>query len=195
MNTDQARDGCSWVVACRNASNNVAVNVHAKPIVNAGPDRIMIAGNTITIDGSVTGENPLYYWDPPDYLNDFRITTPAASPVSDIVYTLYAASPFGCSNQDAAAIKVVKGIFVPTAFTPNGDGKNDRWRIPFLDPLFGAVVNVYNRFGQVVYHTEAATVDWDGNFNGVPQAMGTYVYTITYKEGQKAVKGTFVLIR
>ena len=183
------------VVACRIASNDVAINVHAKPFVNAGPDRIMIAGNTIVIDGKVTGENPVYYWDPPDYLNDFKIETPAASPVNDIMYTLYAISPFGCSNRDAAAIKVVKGIFVPTAFTPNNDGKNDRWRIPFLDPLFGATVNVYNRFGQLVYHTEAATVDWDGNLNGVAQATGTYVYTIQYKQGQKAVKGTFILIR
>jgi gliding motility-associated-like protein len=183
------------VIACRIASNNVVINVHAKPIVNAGPDRIMIAGNTIIIDGKVTGENPIYYWDPPDYLNDFKIETPSASPVNDITYTLYAASPFGCSNQDAASIKVVKGIFVPTAFTPNNDGKNDRWRIPFLDPLFGATVNVYNRFGQLVYHTEATTVDWDGNLNGDPQPTGTYVYTISYKEGQKAGKGTFILIR
>jgi gliding motility-associated-like protein len=182
------------VVACRIASNNVAVNVHSKPFVNAGPDRIMIAGNIIIIDGKVTGENPVYYWDPPDYLNDFKIEKPSASPVNDITYTLYATSPFGCSNQDAASIKVVKGIFVPTAFTPNNDGKNDRWRIPFLDPLFGATVNVYNRFGQLVYHTEATTVNWDGNLNGVPQPTGTYVYTISYKEGQKVVKGTFILI-
>ena len=78
----------------------------------------------------------------------------------------------------------------------NNDGKNDHWRIPFLDPQFGGVVNVYNRFGELVYHTESAVVDWDGTFKGMPQSSGTYVYHIRFKKIQRAdMKGTFILIR
>ncbi|MGG9962431.1 gliding motility-associated C-terminal domain-containing protein [Ferruginibacter sp. SUN106] len=182
-------------LACRIASNYVVINVHAKPLVNAGPDLVMLSGNNVTINGVVDGESPVFYWDPPDHLSDIKIMTPVASPTADITYTLYAASSFGCTNQDAMAVKVVAGIFVPNAFTPNNDGFNDHWRIPFLDPLFGATVSVYNRLGQQVYYTSAATVDWDGNFKGLPQPSGAYVYYIRFKSGYHDIKGSILLIR
>lgn len=183
------------IPACRIASNYVAINVHAKPLVNAGGKRVMIAGHGIVLNGVVTGENPLYYWDPPDYLSDINITNPLATPVADKKYTLYAVTPFGCSSQDTASIKVIAGIFVPTAFTPNNDGKNDSWRIPFLDPVLGAEVSVFNRFGQLVYHTEGGTVDWDGNYKGQTQPSGAYVFSVHFKNDYPDMKGTILLIR
>ena len=183
--------------ACRIASNIVAVNVHAKPFVNAGSNKILFFKDSVVLDAVITGENPVYYWDPPNYLNNINLLTPAASPPADMSYTVFATSKYGCTNKDDVFIKVVAGIFVPTAFTPNGDGKNDNWRIPFLDPLFGAVVNVYNRFGQLVYHAKGKIVDWDGNLNGLQQPTGAYVYHIRFKKSQQQVnmKGTLILIR
>jgi gliding motility-associated-like protein len=181
--------------ACRITSNYVVINVHGQPFVTAGGNRIMLAGTSIMLNGAVTGENPSYFWDPPDGLSDIKITTPFANPVTDKRYTLYAQSAFGCSNNDTAHIKVVAGIFVPTAFTPNKDGKNDSWHIPFLDPTLDAEVNVYNRFGQLVYHAKGIVVDWDGNFKGMPQAAGTYVYSIVFTNGYPVMKGSLLLIR
>lgn len=183
------------ILACRIASNYVVINVHAKPAVNAGADRIIFNGDSLKLQGSVTGENPVFYWGPPDNLSNINILDPVASPAAEKKYTLYATSSFGCKNEDDMIVKVVSGIFVPTGFTPNGDGKNDRWHIPFLDPVLGATVRVYNRYGQLVYHTEGKTVDWDGTLNGEPQATGTYVYYISFKKGRKDMKGTFTLIR
>jgi gliding motility-associated-like protein len=183
------------IIACRIASNNVIINVHPPPYVSAGADRVIITGSTLNLDGTVTGENPTYFWDPPDYLNDIKLTNPFVTPAESRIYTLYAESAFSCKNQDAVSIKVVAGIFVPTAFTPNNDGKNDSWRIPFLDPLFGAAVNVYNRYGRLVYRTEGAIVEWDGTYKRLPQPAGTYVYYIHFKEGYKDMKGTVTLIR
>jgi gliding motility-associated-like protein len=183
------------IIACRIASNRVIINVYAKPYVNAGADRVMIANDAISLDGKISGWQTSFYWDPPDYLSDINKTDAIADPPVDKVYTLYATNPFGCNNQDDVAIKVVAGIFVPNAFTPNNDGKNDTWRIPFLDPAFGVTVNVYNRFGQLVYHTAAAPVDWDGKFKGQPQAAGVYIYSIQFKNAAKNLKGSFVLIR
>jgi gliding motility-associated-like protein len=192
--TDRTTAGIS---SCRISSNIVAVNVHASPAVNAGPDKIVFAGDSVTLDGTVIGESASYYWDPPNYLNNNNLLTPSASPPADMQYTLFASSAYGCpGNTDAVFVKVVAGIFVPNAFTPNNDGKNDRWRIPFLDPQFGGVVNVYNRLGELVYHTEAAVVDWDGTFKGMSQSAGTYVYHIRFKNIRHAdMKGTFILIR
>ncbi len=183
------------ILGCRIASNYVVINVHAKPVVNAGSDRVMFNGENVTLDGNVTGEDPVFYWGPPDNLTDINILDPVASPSSEKKYTLYATSAFGCKNEDEMMIKVVAGIFVPTGFTPNGDGKNDRWHIPFLDPSLGATVRVYNRYGQVVYQVEGKIVDWDGAFNGQLQATGTFIYYISFKNGRKDMKGTFTLIR
>jgi gliding motility-associated-like protein len=92
-------------------------------------------------------------------------------------------------------VKVVAGIFVPTAFTPNNDGKNDTWTIPFLDPILEAKVNVYNRYGQLVYEANSTTVDWNGSYKGIPQPPGMYVYLIHFKDGFPDMKGTISLIR
>jgi gliding motility-associated-like protein len=183
------------ILACRIASNYVVINVHGKPAVNAGGDRIMFIGENVKLEATVTGENPVFYWDPPDNLSAINILDPIASPSIEKKYTLYATSSFGCQNKDEMKIKVVAGIFVPTGFTPNGDGKNDNWRIPFLDPLLGARVRVYNRYGQLVYEAEGKTVDWDGSVNGQPQATGTFVYHISFNNRRKDMKGTFILIR
>jgi len=183
------------VLGCRIASNYVVINVHPKPAVDAGGDRVMFTGESLTLQGSVTGESPVFYWSPPDNLSSTNILDPIASPSSGKKYTLYATSAFGCKNEDEMMIKVVAGIFVPTAFTPNGDGKNDHWHIPFLDPMLGATVRVYNRYGQVVYQVESKTVDWDGSYNGKLQGTGVFVYYISFKNGRKDMKGTFTLIR
>lgn len=183
------------ILSCRVASNIVAINVHDNPLVNAGPDRISIKNLPVTIYGSVSGELPVYYWNPSSYLDDKNLLTPTASPISDITYTLFATSAYGCKNNDVMRMKVVDGIFVPNAFTPNNDGKNDRWRIPYLDPFLGASVNVYNRFGQLVYHAEDKVVDWDGSFKGFPQPAGAYVYSIKFKTGYPNMKGTILIIR
>jgi gliding motility-associated-like protein len=183
------------IAGCRIASNYVVINVHAKPGVDAGEDRVIFFGENVKLEATVTGESPVFYWAPPDNLSDINILDPIASPSIEKKYTLYATTSFGCTNEDDVTVKVVAGIFVPTGFTPNGDGRNDSWRIPFLDPKLGATVRVYNRFGQLVYEVVSKTVDWDGSFNGRPQATGTFIYHISFKNGEKDMKGTFTLIR
>jgi gliding motility-associated-like protein len=183
------------IIACRIASNKVVINVHAKPYVNAGANRIIIANDAVNLEGKVTGEQASFYWNPPDNLSDVNKLDAIATPLTDKLYTLYATTPFGCNNQDDVEIKVVAGIFVPNVFTPNNDNKNDTWTIPFLDPAFGATINVFNRFGQLVYHVTGGTVNWDGNFRGLPQAVGTYIYSIRFKNAAQNLKGSFLLIR
>lgn len=181
--------------ACRIASNVVMINVHANPATSAGPDRVVIKDDSTVLGGSVTGESPSFVWTPPNYLNNESILTPVSKPPSTIEYTLSSVSSFGCPAQDKVQVKVVAGIFVPNAFTPNGDGLNDHWRIPYLDPELGATVSLYNRYGQRVYHVQGQSVDWDGTVGGKSQQTGIYVYYITFKTGRKPMKGFVNLIR
>ena len=183
------------ITSCRTGSNVLVINVHPKPAVNAGSDRVLINGGHITMAATVSGDNSVFSWAPPDYLSNASVLNPVASPVNDMAYTLTAVSEYGCSNQDQVLVKVVAGIFVPTAFTPNQDGKNDSWTISDLDPLLHAKVNVYNRYGQLVYQATGMQVDWNGTLQGIPQPSGTYVYLIHFMDGTPDMKGTLQLIR
>lgn len=189
----EARD--IGVLACRIASNVVVINVHPNPVVSAGPDRIMLAGDSINLTGKAEGERLTYSWSPDFFMNDATSLTPTIKSMQDIHYTLSAESAFGCSSQDETFVKVVADIFIPNAFTPNGDGKNDAWRIPFLDPAFGGEVTVFNRLGEIVYHIKAATVSWDGTIKGLRQPSGTYVYIVSIKNSSFRRTGTITLIR
>ena len=190
-----AEAGNSSLPFCRIASNVLEINVRPKPFVEAGPGRILVSGGSVTLNGFVSGENPTYGWSPPDGLSDPRVLQPQASPSGDTYYRLQAVSAFGCVADDIALVRVVKGIFVPTAFTPNNDGKNDYWRIPYLDPMLNARVTVYNRWGQLVYAAEGLAVNWDGKRDGLEQPAGMYVWVMEFKDGTPMQKGTVMLIR
>ena len=180
---------------CRIASNYTVVNIHEKPVVSAGGNHIMIAGIPIVLNGKVSGNNVLFSWNPPLYLKDANTATPQASPPADIQYTLNAATAYGCSAEDIAYIKVIKGIFAPNSFTPNQDGRNDSWRIPFLDPSLGAKVSVFNRYGERVYYCESAVVNWNGTYKGMELPAGVYVFQVQFSNGYPDMKGTVLLIR
>lgn len=106
-----------------------------------------------------------------------------------------------CFDTAMNPVKVLRTCYiaVPNAFTPNGDGLND-----YLYPLNafkadGLDFNVYNRLGQLIFHSSEWTKKWDGTLNGQPQNAGTYVWMLRYTNhdsGKKVfMKGTAVLIR
>lgn len=182
-------------LACSIASSVVAVTVYATPVVNAGPDRVIIKGETATLEAKATGESLSFVWTPSQFLNNATLLNPIATPDKNITYTLTATSVGGCSNSDTLFIKVIDGIHIPTAFTPNGDGLNDQWRIPDLAAIPGAEVWLFNRNGEAVYHSQGGAVSWDGTIKGKPQASSVFVYLITLTKGQPPLKGLLTLIR
>ena len=191
-----AENGNAGISTCRIASNVSIINVHEDPLIDAGPGKTIVSGEQIQLTATnASGGSILFSWSPPDHLDDDSILNPVASPVSNTIYTLSAVSTFGCRSEDQVLIKVVAGIFVPSAFTPNNDGKNDNWQIPFLDPDRDAAVSVYNRLGQLLYYVKGDVVNWDGRYNGVPQPSGVYIYQVRFKGGTKDMKGTVTLIR
>lgn len=191
-----AESGNAGISSCRVASEQLEVNVHPRPLVNAGTDKIIVTGySNATLDATVSGDDVRYRWTPPDYLSYDTILNPLVNPPADMTYRLSAVSVYGCTNEDAVNVKVVAGVFVPAAFTPNNDGKNDRWTIPYLDPSWGAEVMVFDRAGQLMYRVKGAAVSWDGNFRGMPLNPGIFVYYIRFSDGKPDMKGTIALIR
>jgi gliding motility-associated-like protein len=103
----------------------------------------------------------------------------------------------GCKASDSLHISITN-ITLPNAFTPNGDGENDVFIIRGTGLKFVTSFKIFNRWGEVVFITQDGNLGWDGNYKGVPQELGTYIYNVqaTFTNGvQKSLKGSLELIR
>lgn len=191
-----AESGNAGIASCRIASNVLEVNAHPRPVVDAGPDKILVTGYSNTrLTATASGEDIRIRWLPPDFLSNDTTISPVVTADRDMQYRLTAISVYGCINEDAVNVKAVAGVFVPSAFTPDGNGRNDRWTIPYLDPAWGARVMVFDRSGQVMYEVKGAEVSWDGRYKGMPLDAGVFVYYIKFSDGKPDIKGTVTLIR
>ncbi|NDE77964.1 MAG: gliding motility-associated C-terminal domain-containing protein, partial [Chitinophagaceae bacterium] len=136
----------------------------------------------------------LYQWNPSLYLSDATLLNPVATPSSTQTYTLQVTSSKNCINTDQVVLSVFDKLYVPTAFTPNSDGKNDSWTIPNLDLADGTQVHVFDRTGLLVFAASGSAVNWDGTFKGTPLQTGVFIYVIKYPDGF-IQKGKLTLIR
>jgi len=175
---------------------SVRINVWKKPKAVAGPDKFMIKNKSIHLDGDVTGTDVNYFWSPPEYLDNPLLEGPTASPPDSKTYRLTAVSNKGCgSSTDEMKLEVIDKLFIPNAFTPNGDGLNDKWTIILFEEYPNGIVNVFNRYGQLVYRSYASGyVPWDGKFNGEITLPGTYVYFVNLGNGASLLKGTVTVV-
>ncbi|MEJ0082402.1 MAG: gliding motility-associated C-terminal domain-containing protein [Puia sp.] len=162
----------------------ISIGVNPLPGLIMGPDATIAPGASTTLDVSVTGNIVIYQWKPSTGLNDPTIKDPVASPSVTTVYTLNITDDKNCEASGSMTVTVSGGtskILVPNAFSPNGDGVNDTWVIANLSVYPGATVDVYNRYGQLVFHSENNSKTWDGTLNGKSLPMATYYYIIDPK--------------
>ena len=169
--------------------------VNPTPLADAGPDRYLLEGGAVIIGSKASGNGLSYLWTPASFLDNAAIATPSVTTPRDISYTLLVTSADGCKSTDEVSVKVLKQIKVPNAFSPNGDGINDTWVIQYLESYPGCTIDVYNRYGQVVYHTSGYTRAWDGRMNGQPLPFGVYYWIINPKNGRSQMNGSVTIIR
>jgi gliding motility-associated-like protein len=176
--------------------------VFVQPKINAfaGNDTMVVVNQPLQLNASGGTQ---YLWTPALHLNSNSTANPIAvfdAEVDSITYTVRV-SRNGCHAVDAITIRVFRtdaDIFVPSAFTPDGDGRNDLLRPLAIGIRELKSFQVFNRWGQLVFETGQAAKGWDGRVKGVAQGASVYVYVavgITYL-GQPIVrKGTVTLIR
>jgi len=92
-------------------------------------------------------------------------------------------------------LDVYERVTVPTAFTPNNDGKNDTWEIVGLSTYPRSVITIFNREGTQLFRSVGYSKPWDGTFNGKPMPFGTYYYVIDLKDGFKLLSGWVALVK
>ncbi|HKZ68319.1 MAG TPA: gliding motility-associated C-terminal domain-containing protein, partial [Chitinophagaceae bacterium] len=175
---------------------SVKINAWKKPKAFAGPDKFVLKNRAVQLEGKVEGNNINYSWSPPDYLDNPMLINPKASPPASQIYTLTVVSDQGCgTSTDEMKLEVIDKLYVPNAFTPNGDGLNDKWTIILFEEYPNGTVQVFSRFGQLVYRGYANNyIPWDGRFKGEPTLAGTYVYFIDLGNGSSLLKGSVTVI-
>jgi len=161
-------------------------------------------------DTSVVLDQPLllqatgstnYLWSPAQWLTNIGIANPVSLPKADIEYIVKVSNDAGCFDYDSIRVHVFKldaGMYVPNAFTPNGDGNNDYFHPIILGMKSLDIFRIYNRWGQMVYSGTDAQKGWDGSFGGKPQDPATYVWYAEgtdYRNNKIKKKGYVVLIR
>lgn len=179
---------------CKN-TDSVTVNVDKKPTANAGPDQVIINGQYATLKGRVSGQDITYHWSPDLYLSSSTALTPVINLPHDTSYILNVTSNIGCGTAaDTVLIKVYNDLYIPNAFTPDNDGKNDTWNIETLKAYPGAEVKVYNRYGEIIFNNRDIKNGWDGKYKGVLQDAGAYCYIIDLKNGSKPITGVVIVV-
>jgi gliding motility-associated-like protein len=143
------------------------------------------ANNPVQLTARNFGNNYTYEWRPQEGLSSYSIMNPIFNHTRSVEYTIKITPNSGCSIADTLLVKVnpvqvplpPEEIFVPKGWTPNGDGHNDKL-LPLTENIRELkYFRIYNRWGQLVFETNAIGVGWDGIFKGKQQVMDVYTWT------------------
>ena len=175
----------------------VTVTVFEGATANAGPDALILTGDVHQMLS--TGSAGSYQWTPSAGLSSATVLSPSATPQTTTTYTLTVTSPQGCIATDQMTLTVVPYCIKPmNAFTPNGDGINDRWLITDGNCLISVRAQVFNRYGSRVFESPDYDNTWDGTYKGKPLPDGTYYYVLEFVllNGKRQVlKGDVTILR
>jgi gliding motility-associated-like protein len=141
-----------------------------------------------------------YQWTPTNVLNNPFTANPIANIEGTTEFVLTAIDDIGCTDDDNVIIKTADGpqIYVPNAFTPNGDGLNDVFRPTYIGVKKVMVFAVYNRYGEKVFETHLPNKGWNGKYKGEDQRTSSFVWYVRALDKNGNViekKGNMVLIR
>jgi gliding motility-associated-like protein len=162
---------------CRN------VVVLESPQVDLGNDTLLPPGGTLILDA---GDHTAWQWSTGEASRTIEVGGPGT-------YTVVVTNEYGCTATDE--ITVTMEIGIPNFFTPNGDGINDTWEIPYLESVPQARVFIYDRFGRLVASYLYGNGGWDGTCNGQAVRGDTYWYVIEMGSGSKPLKGSVTVRR
>ena len=167
--------------------------------VDAGEDKVIVRGESVRLL-AVTNANGtvIYAWMPQEDLSDPSLPDPFASPDSTTLYIVSVALPDNpdCLAYDSVLVEVIykRALFVPTAFSPNGDGINDIFAPKGEAEVLS--IQVFDRWGNLVYEGREG---WDGRFKGRELPMGSYAFLVRYRKipGGRVfkMKGNVTLLR
>lgn len=147
-----------------------------------------------------------YLWEPATGLSATDVASPFASPGSNTLYTVSVFNDTGCIDQTTVFVEVTLTAFAPDVFSPNGDGRNERFKVYDLESVADFTFSIFDRAGNTVFEStdlnEVTVRGWDGTKGGSEVPTGTYYWRVKgdYDNGQTITvngknKGALQLIR
>ena len=170
-----------------------------KPVAGKNnPEAYAVANLPLTLQARNIGNSAL--WTPAISLDNAASYTPVFIDNIERTYTIALKTAAGCITIDTQVVKINKNIviYVPNAFTPNNDSRDDRLK-PFMIGIKELVYfKIFNRWGELVFETKNITEGWDGRYKGNPVQSHTLVWMLQGIGADNKVynaKGSTVLIR
>jgi gliding motility-associated-like protein len=172
------------------ATDSVYLSTLHSPVVNLGHDTSM-CNSSITLDAGTDGSS--YVWSTNEITS--RIVVSDNDNKEGQLVWVQVENDLGCVTVDT--IRIASCSVVPNTITPNGDGVNDTWNIPFLRSFKNVSIEVFDRWGRMVYQSKNGLPagGWDGTSRGRPLPMDSYFYIINLNNGKDPLKGTITIIR
>ncbi len=172
------------------AADSIKINYTAKPLFTLGRDTFICKGQAILLK-PVLNTAVEYKWQDGSNRSELYVTDTGK-------YVLTVLNQCGTASNSIEVSRGVCELFVPTAFSPNADTRNDIFKIKYPFPVKKFNMAIYNRYGQKVFETADMQKGWDGNLNGMLQPIGAYIWVISFTDidgRNKALQGTVMLIK
>lgn len=188
---------------CKDTIQTNGTIQHPSPLltITVAPDSIFV-GQSAQLDAT-DDINYVYEWSMDTTLSDWTIYNPIAKPRETTTYYLTVTNQFGCQTIDSALVRIRQPIcdnpvvFVPSAFSPDGDGHNDVLMVNGNN-VAEMTFAVFNRWGQQVFMTRDQNVGWDGTYKGKelpPGVYGYYMQCTCDEGGTLLLKGSITLLK
>ncbi|MFB9296840.1 gliding motility-associated C-terminal domain-containing protein [Persicitalea jodogahamensis] len=165
------KNGCTARDSARVSVEEISVSLPARAS--------LLRGSSLPLRPKVESTNgPVSYsWFPPEGLSSTTDSVPTVTPDDNRAYVLQVTSPIGCIASDTINLFVIDRLFIPDAFSPNGDGINDLFVIRNGDDQIEDI-RIFNRWGSVVYQNQHYESPWDGRYRESFVPAGSYIYQI-----------------
>lgn len=182
-------------LACR-VSDSLTFTRYPLPVLTKIAERLCLRDQPLTLDAAATGSGLTYRWTPGNQ------TAPTLLATAGGTYQVEARTDRGCLATRSFVLDpdCPPYLFVPDAFSPNGDGLNDVFAFESPEPM-DVEVSIFNRWGEPIFRSIATQPHWDGTFRESPSPAGVYAYRIRYRPRRRAEgpwfsrQGSLLLVR
>jgi len=189
---------------CPSITYKDTIKIHPLPFahIQSVSSTNICSGDSVTVTANKIDSGSRYTWTPTRYFSVVPDTQQTAFAQVELpgYLAVYVTDSFGCVSGDSVYVNAQNccEVYLPDAFTPNGDNRNDVFKIITVGNHKIQTFRIVNRWGNVVFETADESVGWDGTFGGAKQDMGTYFYYLKYRcvNGKDyEMKGELTLIR